>query len=69
MSGQVSDVLRPSVAVLVNGVGELFIGKPSKRLRGWDRQNDDTLIERSAAVERDFGDAEDVVVDRSLKRQ
>ena len=33
MSGQVFDVLRPSVTTLVNSVGELFIGKPGKRPR------------------------------------
>lgn len=34
MSGQVSDVLHPSVTVPVNGIGELFIGKSRKRLKG-----------------------------------
>jgi hypothetical protein len=35
MSGQVSHVLHPSVTSPVNGIGELFIGKSRKRLRGW----------------------------------
>ena len=35
MSGQVTDVLHSSVTVPVNGVGEPFIGKTSKRLGGW----------------------------------
>jgi hypothetical protein len=28
-------LLQPSVTVPVNGIGELFIGKSRKRLRGW----------------------------------
>jgi hypothetical protein len=33
ISGQFSNVLHPSVTVPVNGVGELFIDKSSKRFR------------------------------------
>jgi hypothetical protein len=75
MSGQVSDVLHPSVAVPVNSVGRVVHRQAQQEAQGlgpWrvnDRWHDDTLIERSATVKRDFGNVEDVAVDRSPKRQ